>query len=40
MTDPRFTKLAKLLAGYSMELQQGENVLIDLMDTPDEMGVE
>jgi aminopeptidase len=40
MTDPRFTKLAHLLSSYSMGLQPGDNVLIDLMDTPDEMGVE
>lgn len=40
MTDPRFAKLAQLLTSYSMSLSSGDNVLIDLMDTPDEMGIE
>jgi aminopeptidase len=40
MTDPRFTKLAQLLATYSMELQKGERVLLDMIDVPDEFTVE
>ncbi|HQC42660.1 MAG TPA: aminopeptidase, partial [Verrucomicrobiota bacterium] len=40
MADPRFAKLAQLLASYSMSLGSGDSVLIDLMDTPDEMGIE
>ena len=40
MTDPRYTKLAKLLAGYSTELQRGEKILLDLIDVPDEFTVE
>ena len=40
MTDPRYTKLAKLLAGYSTELKRGEKILLDLIDVPDEFSVE
>ncbi|HEX7859237.1 MAG TPA: aminopeptidase [Verrucomicrobiae bacterium] len=40
MTDPRFTKLAQLLITYSMELQKGEKVLLDMIDVPDEFTVE
>ena len=40
MTDPRFTKLARLLIEYSTRLQRGEKVLIEVIDVPDEMGVE
>lgn len=40
MTDPRYTRLAKLLVGYSMELQKGEKVLLDMIDVPDEFTVE
>ncbi len=40
MTDPRYTKLAKLLANYSCELKKGENVLIDVTDIPDEFTIE
>jgi aminopeptidase len=40
MTDPRFRKLAKLLAGYSMELKKGDRALLDLIDVPDEFSVE
>ena len=29
MTDPRYTKLAKLLIGYSTELKKGEKILLD-----------
>jgi aminopeptidase len=34
MTDPRHTRLAELLIGYSCEVQEGENVLIEAIDVP------
>ena len=40
MNDIRFSKLAHLLTRYSMRLQPGDKVLIDVMDTPDEMTIE
>lgn len=40
MTDPRYTELARLLVGYSMELEKGEKVLLDMIDVPDEFTVE
>ena len=40
MTDPRYTKLAKLLVGYSTEIKKGERVLLDMIDVPDEFTVE
>jgi aminopeptidase len=40
MTDPRYTKLAKLLVEYSTVLKKGDRVLLDLTDVPDEFGVE
>ena len=40
MTDSRYTRLAELLVGYSMELQKGEKVLLDMIDVPDEFTVE
>ena len=40
MTDPRYTKLAKLLVTYSTRVQPGDRVLLDLTDVPDEMAVE
>ena len=40
MTDPRFTKLAKLLVTYSTRVKKGDRVLLDMMDVPDEMSVE
>src|SRR5512133_3026150 len=40
MTDPRYTKLAKLLVEYSTTLKKGDHVLLDLIDVPDEFGVE
>src|SRR5579859_5852671 len=40
MTDPRYTKLAKLLVEYSTALKKGDRVLLDLSDVPDEFGVE
>lgn len=40
MTDPRYTKLAKVLVEYSTRLKRGEKVLLELFDLPDEFGVE
>jgi aminopeptidase len=40
MTDPRYTKLADLLVNYSTELKKGEHVMLDMIDTPDEMAIE
>lgn len=40
MTDPRYTKLAKLLVQYSTALKPGEHVLLDMIDVPDEFVVE
>ncbi|HWX20058.1 MAG TPA: aminopeptidase [Candidatus Binatia bacterium] len=40
MTDPRYTKLAKLLANYSTSLKKGDQVLLDLIDVPDEFSIE
>ena len=40
MTDPRFTKLARLLIEYSTQLKKGETVLLDMIDVPDEFSVE
>src|SRR5690349_24092178 len=40
MTDPRFTKLAKLLVTYSTRVKKGDQVLLDMTDVPDEMSVE
>ena len=40
MTDPRYTKLAKLLVHYSTTLKKGDNVLIDAIDIPDEFTIE
>jgi aminopeptidase len=40
MTDPRFTKLARLLVDYSMKLRRGEAVFLDMIDVPDEFTVE
>ena len=40
MTDPRYTKLAKLLTEYSTALKKGDRILLDLIDVPDEFGVE
>ena len=40
MTDPRYTKLARLLVGYSTALRRGDTVLIDAIDIPDEFTVE
>ena len=40
MTDPRYTKLAKLLVNYSTELKKGDRILLDMIDVPDEFTVE
>src|SRR5689334_2998723 len=40
MTDPRYTKLAKLLIEYSTGLKKGDRVLFDVSDVPDEIPVE
>jgi aminopeptidase len=40
MTDPRYTKLADALTGYSTQLRKGERVLIDAYDVPDAMVIE
>ncbi len=40
MTDPRYSKLAKLLVTYSTALKKGERVLLDVSDVPDEFTVE
>jgi aminopeptidase len=40
MTDPRYTKLAKLLVEYSTELKKGDRILLDMIDVPDEFTVE
>src|SRR5882724_2798088 len=40
MTDPRYNALAKLLVGYSTELKKGDQVLLDMIDVPDEFSIE
>ncbi len=40
MTDPRYTKLAKLLVTYSTELKKGDRILLDMIDVPDEFSIE
>ena len=35
MSDPRYARLAEVLAGFSTELKKGERVLIDAFDVPD-----
>src|SRR5881227_2326800 len=39
MRDPRFERLAEILAGYSTELKRNEKVLIEAFDAPDEMTI-
>lgn len=39
MHDPRYDKLAVLLAGYSTKLSKGDKVLVDAFDIPPEMTV-
>ncbi len=40
MTDPRYRKLAKLLAEYSTRLKAGDHVLLDMTDVPDAFVIE
>ena len=40
MTDPRYTKLARLLVEYSTQLKKGDRVLLDMIDVPDEFSIE
>jgi len=40
MTDPRYAKLAKLLVTYSVELEKGDRILLDMIDVPDEFSIE
>jgi len=40
MTDPRYTKLARLLVNYSTKIKQGDIALLDMIDVPDEFAVE
>ncbi len=40
MTDPRYTKLARLLVGYSTQIKKGDRVLLDMIDVPDEFSTE
>ena len=40
MTDPRYTKLARLLVNYSTKVKKGDCALLDLIDVPDEFGIE
>jgi aminopeptidase len=40
MTDPRYTKLARLLVNYSTALKKGDRILLDMIDVPDEFTVE
>jgi aminopeptidase len=35
--DPRFTRLAQTISGFSLELRPGERVLVDAFDVPDAM---
>lgn len=35
MADPRYDALAEVLIGYSCNLQPGENILLEVFDTPD-----
>jgi aminopeptidase len=39
MYDSRLDQLARVLVRHSTKLQKGENVLIELFDAPDEMGI-
>src|SRR6185436_16129520 len=40
MTDPRYTKLARLLVNYSTRVKKGDRVLLDMIEVPDEFSVE
>ncbi len=39
LIDPRITQLADLLVSHSTKIKSGERVLVELFDTPDEIGV-
>ncbi len=40
MTDPRYTKLARLLVELFHRPQKGDRVLLDMIDVPDEFTIE
>src|SRR5262245_26100932 len=40
MSDPRYSKLARLLIEYSTRLKRGDRILIEVIDVPDEFSVE
>ena len=40
MTDPRYTKLARLLVNYSTQIKKGDRALLDMIDVPDKFSVE
>lgn len=40
MTDPRYRKLAALLVDYSTQLKPGDQILLDMIDVPDEFAIE
>lgn len=40
MTDPRTTQLAKTIVKHSCRVQPGEHVLLEIIDAPDEIGIE
>lgn len=40
MTDPRYTRLARLLVHYSTRVKKGDRVLLDAIDVPDEFTIE
>ena len=40
MTDPRYSKLARLLIEYSTAMKKGEHILLDMIDVPDEFSIE
>ena len=40
MTDPRYSKLARLLVNYSTTLKKGDQILLDMIDIPDEFTIE
>ncbi len=40
MTDPRIPQLARNLITHSCHVKPGEHVLLELIDTPDEIGIE
>jgi aminopeptidase len=37
--DPRYIQLAQQLVRYSTALKKGEKILLDLVDTPEDMAV-